>query len=99
MEHQAFYEAEMSGDNWFVHHPEVTRYILDKEAEARIKYAPNGSNYHDHLCNCPGCNYDGPEPTEAEIQEMEAAMQEQEWEALQAVPSYVERYSKESRVS
>lgn len=31
---------------------------------------------HDHLCRCPGCNYDGPEPTEAEIQEMEAAMQE-----------------------
>ena len=27
-----------------------------------IGYQPNGSNYHDHLCNCPGCNSDGPEP-------------------------------------
>jgi len=43
-----------------------------------IGYLPNGSNYHDqrhdHLCNCPGCNYDGPDPTDAEIQEWEQAM-------------------------
>lgn len=44
--------------------------------KADKQYAPNGSNYHDHLCSCPGCNYDGPDPTEAEIQEMEKAMQE-----------------------
>ena len=31
-------------------------------------YAPNGSNYHDHRCSCPGCNYDGPDPTDAEIE-------------------------------
>ncbi len=41
-----------------------------------VGYQPNGSNYHDHLCNCPGCNYDGPEPTDAEIQEWEEDMQE-----------------------
>ena len=34
-------------------------------------YAPNGSNYHDHRCSCPGCNYDGPDPTDAQIAEWE----------------------------
>lgn len=39
-------------------------------------YEPNGSNYHDHRCTCPGCNYDGPEPTDAEVREWEAVMQD-----------------------
>ena len=35
-------------------------------------YAPRYSNYHDHRCSCLGCNYDGPDPTEEEIQQMMA---------------------------
>ena len=27
------------------------------------RYAPHGSNYHDHLCLCPGCN---PQPPDEE---------------------------------
>ncbi len=57
---------------------------LGEEFEMSIGYQPNGSNYHDHLCNCPGCNYDGPEPTDQEVLEMV-------WSDLQAVPSYVEQ--------
>jgi hypothetical protein len=30
-EHQAFYEAEMSGDSWFVQHPEVMEFIMEHE--------------------------------------------------------------------
>jgi hypothetical protein len=71
-------EFSMS-DNFFLQHNKaVMRYILEHEQHTEAQpdkaYAPNGSNYHDHLCNCPGCNYDGPDPTDAEI----AAMQEPE---------------------
>jgi len=38
------------------------------------QYAPNGSNYHDHLCTCPGCNPQPPDPTPAEITQYEARM-------------------------
>ena len=31
------------------------------------EHAPNGSNYHDHLCNCPGCDPQPPDPSEEEI--------------------------------
>ena len=31
------------------------------------QYEPNGSNYHDHLCTCPGCNPQPPDPSEEEI--------------------------------
>ncbi len=37
--------------------------IYDVQGHFVKAYAPNGSNYHDHLCRCPGCDYDGPEPT------------------------------------
>lgn len=41
-----------------------------------MTYPPNGSNYHDHLCRCPGCSGDySPE---------EQAMIEQEWKKKQA---------------
>ena len=55
-----------------------------------IGYAPNGSNYHDHLCTCPGCVPGDPDPTDEEILEMA-------WRDLQAVPSYVERYTQDTR--
>src|SRR6266702_4783175 len=38
----------------------------------RFKYAPHGSNYHDHLCLCPGCNAQPPD------EEMETE-REQRW--------------------
>ena len=74
-----------------------------------IGYQPNGSNYHDHPCNCPGCNSDGPEPIVIEcdvIIHTEGrpfcnqadcpcfeALQ-QAWNELQAIPSYVEQQAK-----
>ena len=35
-----------------------------------FKYAPHGSNYHDHVCLCPGCN---PQPPDEEMVEVERA--------------------------
>lgn len=33
----------------------------DEEAYEVARSAPNGSNYHDHLCRCEGCNPQPPD--------------------------------------
>lgn len=49
----------------------ITDYVFDsiakEEKEGSLGYEPRNGNYHDHMCDCPGCNYDG----EYEIQEKE----------------------------
>jgi hypothetical protein len=34
---------------------------VQESATQGIGYAPNGSNYHDHLCRCPGCDPQPPD--------------------------------------
>jgi len=38
------------------------------------QYVPQGSNYHDHLCTCPGCDPQPPDPTPEEIAQYEARL-------------------------
>ena len=35
---------------------------------AKFTYAPHGSNYHDHLCLCPGCNPQLPDEEEYRVE-------------------------------
>lgn len=53
-------------------------------------YQPRNSNYHDHLCDCPGCNPGDPDPTDEEVAVWT-------WQELQAVPLYIERYAQDDR--
>jgi len=39
----------------------VTQEQESEQMTQGIGYAPNGSNYHDHLCRCPGCNPQPPD--------------------------------------
>jgi len=39
----------------------LTQALPDEETTQGIGYAPVGSNYHDHLCRCPGCDVQPPD--------------------------------------
>jgi hypothetical protein len=39
----------------------LTQALPDEETTQGIGYPPVGSNYHDHLCRCPGCDPQPPE--------------------------------------